>query len=179
MGIFSQGAIIGSYFYFNYLQPGQALNWRLKDLKGVLAYGNPCRQTNSVAPWAMPWITATGTHGLDPLKRFGLPGFPTKPDNWMDVYREGDIFAENGDDKASQIKAAVYQAVVSFDVFSNPYSLAAQIADVFTTPVDEVIGIVMAIIGGISFLANTTGNPHYSPFDIGPGIDWMRTQLTS
>jgi hypothetical protein len=176
LGIYSQGGIVGSYFYFNYLQPGQALEWRAADLKGVLAYGNPCRQTNSVAPWAMPWITKTGTHGLDPYKRFGLPGFPLKPDNWMDVYREGDIFAENTDDKSGQIKAAVYEAVMG-DVFSNPYSLAAQIADMFFTPVSEVIGIVMAIVGGIEFLAGNP-NPHYSPFDLTGGINWMRAQLT-
>ncbi|MDT5346969.1 MAG: hypothetical protein QOH91_256 [Mycobacterium sp.] len=79
LGIFSQGSIVGSYFYFNYLQDDQPLAWRRADLKGVLAYGNPCRQTDSIAPWARSWITKTGTHGLDPYKRFGLPGFPPNP----------------------------------------------------------------------------------------------------
>lgn len=177
LGIYSQGAIVGSYFYFDYLAPGKPLNWRLKDLRGVLAYGNPCRAADSIAPWALSWVDKPSTHGLDPYRRFGLPGYPDKPANWMDVYREGDIFAENGDDKASEIKAAVYQAVVSFDLFSNPYSIATQIADLFTVPVDEVIGIVTAIISGIGFLANQ--GSHYAPYDIGGGIDWMRTQLTA
>lgn len=177
LGIFSQGSIVGSYFCFNYLQAGQPLAWRRADLKGVLAYGNPCRQTNSIAPWATSWITKPDTHGLDPYKRFGLPGFPAKPDDWMDVYREGDIFAENGDDKASDIRAAVYEAVMN-DWFSNPYSLAAQIGDLFQTPWQEIIGIVIAIISGVVFLGDNP-NPHYSPYDISGGIAWMRGQLTT
>lgn len=176
LGVYSQGAIIGSYFYYDYLQPGQSLDWRLKDLRGVLAYGNPCRQTDSVAPWARPWVTTAGTHGLDPYRRFGLPDYPAKPDNWVDVYREGDIFAQNGDDKASEIKAAVYQAVVSLDLFSNPFSLAAQVAELFSSPIDEVIGMVMAMVSGVTFLAGQP-NPHYDPYDIGGGVDWMRHQL--
>lgn len=120
----------------------------------------------------------TGTHGLDPHRRFGLSGYPTKPDFWVDVYREGDIFAENSDDKASDVKAAVYQAVARADFFSNPLSLAAQIADLFGKPVDEVLGIVMAIVSGVAFLGDNP-NPHYSPYDITGGVAWMRDRLRS
>jgi hypothetical protein len=178
LGIFSQGAIVGFDFYINQLAPGKPLEWRTPDLVGVLAYGNPCRQTGSIAPWAAGQISKTGTHGLDPYKRFGLPGFPVKPDNWEDDYRELDLFAENGDDKASAIKAAVYQAVARSDVFSNPYSLASQIADVFSAPVAEVIAIVEAIISGVVFLGDQP-NPHYSPYPIDGGLAWMRGQLTA
>lgn len=179
MGLFSQGGIIGFDFYVDYLQEGQPLHWRLPDLVGVLAYGPPCRQTDSIAPWARSWIKTAGTHGLDPYRRFGLPGFPVKPDYWMDVYREGDIFAQNDDDLASRIKAAVYQAVARGDVFSNPYSLAVEIANMFRVPVSEVIGIVMAIVSGVGFLATGDNNPHYSPYDISGGKAWMRQQLTA
>jgi hypothetical protein len=175
MGIYSQGAIVGSYFYFDYLAPGKPLNWRLKDLRGVLTYGNPCRQTDSIAPWATGWIKKTGTHGLDPIRRFGLPGYPAKPDNWMDVYREGDIFAENTDDKAGEAKAAVYEAVMG-KVIGNPFTLAAQIADVFRVPFAEVLGIIKAIISGAVFLGQQP-NPHYSPYPIEGGKDWMRSVL--
>jgi hypothetical protein len=51
LGIFSQGSIVGSYSYFNYLEPGQSLAWRAPDLKGVLAYGNPCRQADRPTAW--------------------------------------------------------------------------------------------------------------------------------
>lgn len=173
LGGFSQGAIITSYLYFDYLAPGKPLNWRLKDCKGILHYGNPCRQTDSKAPWVN---AKPGTHGLDPYRRFGLPGYPTQPDNMVEVYREGDIFAENGDDEASQMKAAVYQAVAKGDVISNPYSLASKIAKLLQQPVSEVLAIVMAIISGIQFLGHSP-SPHYSPYVIDPGVNWVRGLL--
>ncbi|CQD15638.1 bacteriophage protein [Mycolicibacterium conceptionense] len=179
MGIFSQGGIIGFDFYVDYLMPGKPLNWRLNDLRAVLAYGPPCRGTDSIAPWAESWIKTKGTHGLDPYRRFGINGYPEKPDYWVDVYREGDIFAQNGDDKASKIKAAVYQAIARGDVFSNPYSLAMEIAGLFLVPVEEVIGIVLAIVSGVGFLATGNDNPHYSPYDISGGKAWMRQKLTA
>lgn len=178
LGGFSQGGIVVSDFYFDYLAPGKPLAWRTPDCKGYLVYGNPCRQVDSIAPWAQPWITKSGTHGLDPYRRFGLPTYPTKPDNWVDVYRAGDIFAENGDDKSSEIKAAVYQAVARSDIFSNPYSIAMQVVDLVGGTLNEVIGIVQAIISGISFLADNP-NPHYSPYSIDGGVDWMRARLAS
>ena len=177
LGIFSQGAIVGFDFWVNHLAPGKPLEWREADLLGVLAYGNPCRQTDSIAPWAVGQVTTAGTHGLDPCMRFGLPGFPVKPDNWMDYYREGDIFAENSDDTASKVKAAVYQAIARGDVFSNPFSLAAQIGQVFGTPATEVLGIIEAIISGVVFLGDNP-NPHYSPYDISGGVSWVRSLLT-
>ncbi|OBR98488.1 hypothetical protein BHQ23_06955 [Mycobacterium gordonae] len=177
LGIFSQGAIVGFDFWMNYLAPGKPLEWREPDLLGVLAYGNPCRATGSIAPWAEGWIKNTETHGLDPYRRFGLPGFPVKPDNWLDVYRGGDIFAENGDDNASKAKAAVYQAVARGDIFSNSFSLAFQIAALFREPAEEIWAIIDAIMSGVVFL-NDKPNPHYSPYDISGGVSWVRSLLT-
>jgi hypothetical protein len=176
LGTFSQGSIVGFDFYTEYLAPGRPLEWREADRVGTLAYGDPCRATDSIAPWAVGMVSKAGTHGLDPYRRWGLPGFPAKPDNLMDVYREGDIFAENGDGQAGAVKAAVYQAVARGDVFSNPFSLAAQIADMFQAPVKEVFAIIMAIISGVVFLGDNP-NPHYSPYDITGGVNWVRSLL--
>lgn len=178
LGGFSQGGIVICDFYFDYLAPGKPLDWRTPDLKGVLVYGNPGRQTDSIADWARPWIKKTGTHGLDPRRRFGISGYPDKPDFWVDVYREGDIFAENSGDKPSEVRAAVYQAVARADFFSNPFSLARQIADIFDEPVEQVLAIIVAIISGVVFIGDNP-NPHYSPYDIRGGIDWMRDCLRS
>lgn len=180
LGNFSQGNIVAFDFYTTYLLPGQPLHWRLADLAGVLSYGTPCRETGSVAPWARAWtLGAEGTHGLDPKRRFGLEGFPKTPDNWVDVWRKGDIFAQNGDDESSAMKAAVYQAVARGDFFSNPWSLAAKIGDLFEKPASSVISIVMAIISGVGFLGTGGNNPHYSPFDIEGGVQWARERLTA
>jgi hypothetical protein len=234
---FSQGGIVITDFYLNHLLPGGDLNWRLPDLLGVLAYGNPCRETGSVAPWSRAQAGPAANAGIDPLVRFGINGYPQRPANWMDVYRKGDIFADNlpniglgtttptaaanplggvlggltgllngktastaastpslgqmgvdlswltqgvsalgSGSKSGDIDSAVYQAVARADLFSNPYSLVAQIADIFTSPVSEVMGIFQSIIGGIGFLANQN-NPHYSPFDISGGVNWVRSIL--
>jgi hypothetical protein len=173
---YSQGGIVVTDFYLDYLAPGKPLAWRAKDLVGVLTYGNPCRQTGSVADWALPWITDTNTHGLDPARRLGAPGYPGKPDNWVDVYREGDIFAENANDEAAELKAAVYQAVARGKVLFDPFSLAMQIAEDLGQPLVLAVDVIKAIVSGVNFLANDP-NPHYSPYDISGGIGWLREQL--
>jgi hypothetical protein len=173
---FSQGGIVATDFWLDYLAPGKPLAWRTKDLVGVLAYGNPCRQTGSVADWALPWIDDTDTHGLDPKRRFGAPGFPDKPDYWVDVYRKGDIFAENGDSEASELKAAVYQAVARGKVLFDPFSLAVQISADFDQPLKLALDVIKAAASGVNFLAQKQ-NPHYSPYDISGGIDWLRKRL--
>ena len=179
LGGFSEGYIAIFEFFVRYLQPGQPLAWRLPDLVGVLGYGGPNRETGSIAPWSVAQASNDReSHGLDPLRRFGLAGFPKTPDYWMDVWRNGDIFTDNSNDKAGEIKASVYQAVARGDVFSNPYSLAAQIGDLFETPASQIIGIVMAIISGVGFLAQQN-NPHYAPFDIEGGVTWMRGRLSA
>ena len=177
---FSQGMIVVYDFCNNYLRDGQPLAWRRKRLKGILAYGNPNRKLGSVAPWARPWVKNPNTHGLDPIHRFGFNG-GFDPEEYgipmEDVWREGDIFTQNGDDLVSQLKAAVYQAVARGDFLSNPTSLAAQLARAYSLSFQFVIGVVLACWNGITFVGTGQGNPHYSPFDLRGGIDWMRGLL--
>jgi hypothetical protein len=92
----------------------------------------------------------------------------------MDVYRKGDIFSDNEPTKEGQVKAAIYQAVARFDLFSNPTSLVAQIASAFVVPLDFVWAAFLAIVSGIGFLADQGNNPHYSPFNIDGGLNWLR-----
>lgn len=177
-GAFSQGAIcLFDYFQQHGIPPRT---------KGVLLYGNPCRGQGSVAEWCdLATIAAcSNTHGLDPLQRFDLPGcvalgsVPHK-----DVLRKGDIFSDEDDSLKAKIAMAVYQAVARGDIMSNPYSITANIVVLFTdllinqaNAFQYVFAIVMEIIGAIGFLASGT-NPHYAPFDITGGINWMRGLL--
>lgn len=167
LGGFSQGMIVLYDFIEQYLMPGKPLEWRMDDVVGFLQYGNPCRATDS-----------TGTHGLDPLKRFGLPGCVPELPNVKEVWRRGDIFAENTDDKSGQIKAAIYQVVARGDLFSNPFSLTFQVMSMVSAPFTAVMPIVQAIISGVSFLGHNP-NPHYSPYDITDGLNWARQRLTA
>lgn len=167
LGGFSQGMIVLYDFIEQYLMPGKPLAWRMADVVGFLQYGNPCRA-----------LDATATHGLDPYKRFGLPGCVPELPNVKEVWRRGDIFAENTDDQAGQIKAAIYQAVARGDVFSNPVSLAFQVMKLVSAPFTAVMPIVQAIISGVSFLGHNP-NPHYSPYPIDDGLNWARQKLTA
>ena len=178
IGGFSQGMIVVYDFVSNYLMPGQSLDWRTPDILGVLAYGNPCRQTGSIAPWSVAQAGDRSSGGLDPKRRFGLPNNPDAPPvPWQDVWRHGDIFTDNSPDKTGQMKAAVYEAVARSDFFGSQFSLAAEIANLFKAPVADVLAIFKAIISGIGFAANQANNPHYSPFDISGGLNWTRSLL--
>lgn len=175
---FSEGSIAGYELYSQYLAPGCELEWREEHRLGTLAYGNPNRKTDSIAPWARGGIETMGTHGLDPVKRFGLPGCPEQPRDFMDVYREGDIFAENDDSAAGEMKAAVYQAVARGKLFSGNISLLSEIAGIYKQPLKSVFAIFNAIVDGVSFLGHNP-NPHYSPYDITGGVNWSRQKLTA
>lgn len=168
LGGFSQGMIV----VYDYLEQHGAPS----NLLGCLFYGNPCRAAGS---------GGHSGHGLDPYKRFGLPGCVPQPPNTFEVLRDGDIFAQNTDDVQGNLKASIYQAVARGDFVSNPYSLVSellsQLPAVTAANYFELltfgIGIFQAIVSGIAFLADNP-NPHYSPYDISGGLVWARDLLT-
>ena len=178
IGGFSQGMIIVTDTIINAMQPGQVLAHRAKDCLGVLAYGNPCRSKGSVAPWSRGQAGQPANAGMDPIQRLDLLGITT-PFEIADVYRKGDIFADNEPTREGQIKSAIYQAVARGDLFSDPYSICAQIADAFKAPWDFVWNSFLAIVSGIGFLASGDHNPHYSPFNIDGGLNWCRDLVTT
>jgi hypothetical protein len=51
-------------------------------------------------------------------------------------------------------------------------SIFHQILELGRNAPGEAFAIMQAIISGVLFLGNTS--PHYSPFDTGGGIEWMR-----
>ena len=170
IGGFSQGMIVVYDYFAQHGIPPR--------LKGCLFYGNPCRKLGSAAQWCLDngWVKNKNTHGLDPLRRFELPGCVSLDSTgipYVDVWRQGDIFTDEDDSLRAQIAEAVYQAVARGDFMSNPYSIAANIAEMFSKPIEYVFAIVQEIIGALVFVANPN-NPHYSPFDIVPGMNWMR-----
>lgn len=190
LGIFSQGAIVGYDFWAKHMMPGCDLAWRAPDCLGILAYGDPNRATNSCAPWSVAQASSTdGTHGLDPLKRWDLPGCAQRPANFADVWRKGDIFAQNTSDEKGKIKASIYQAVARGDVVSFGGSttdlaaiLVTQIVPVTSGNYLELlafaVSVIEAIINGVVFLADQP-NPHYSPYNTSGGINWTRGLLTA
>lgn len=173
---YSQGAMVVYDYLAKYGIPD--------NLKAILFYGNPCRAENSIAEWAIPWLKRTTGHGLDPVFRFELPGCVSLKEAgvlYKDVLREGDIFAQNWDDLESQMRAAVYQGIARSKFFGNPISFASLIFKLFSSfSLDHILSfvyyIMMASGSGIVFLAGNP-NPHYAPYDITGGKDWLRGLL--
>jgi hypothetical protein len=188
---YSQGGIVLYDFYEQYLAPGCPLAWRTPDIAGFMVYGNPERATNSCAPWSIAQASdSDGTGGLDPIKRWGKQGCNPVPPNFMDVWRTGDIFAQNTADQRGQIKASIFQAVARGDIVTlsgqNSVDIAAllvpQIIAIGSANYAELflfaVSVIEAIISGISFLAGDP-NAHYSPYDISGGLQWARSTLAA
>jgi hypothetical protein len=168
---FSQGAMVVTDYLINIIgTPAE------DDILGVLYYGNPTRSRGSVAPWSRAQAGPPENAGMDPKVRFDVlglkPKFPV-----MDVYRKGDMFSDNEPTEEGALKSACYEAIARSDFFGNQFSIAAEIAQAFVKPVDFVIATFEAIFSALGFLANQGNNPHYSPFDISGGIDWVRSIL--
>ena len=171
---FSQGALVFCQFFLDQVRnPNGKHRNRFKDWRGTLAQGNPMREKDVNAPW-VPDPPKPGTQGIYDRRMTGTgPGGVLEP-RWREVNRTGDLYAENPDNSAGKDRTAVCIAVVDGDLFGAG-SLAERLWALATDLGDEVWALAQAIIGGVRFLINMA--PH-GAYDLGPGIDWMRGQLT-
>ncbi len=164
---FSQGGIVGSEVFMRHvLPPDGSLHWRLKDCRGVIAFGNPYRENSVVAEW-VPDPPAPGTQGISNRRMVGTPPW------WKEHSRRGDLYAENQTDDRGEDKTAIYMAVQN-EWTGDPDSLLSQMVEIIERPVVEVLAMVRAIIDGLLFAARP--GPH-GDYDLRPGIDWMRARL--
>jgi hypothetical protein len=167
VAIFSQGGIVGSEFFMQHVLPDTGrLHWRLKDCRGVIAFGNPYRERDVIAEW-VPDPPRRGTQGISNRRMVNTPPW------WKEHSRRGDLYAENEVSDAGEDKTAIYMAVQS-QWTGDPDSLLNQMMEIVHRPIPEVIAMVRAILSGAMFLGNM--GPH-GAYDLAPGIDWMRTRL--
>lgn len=171
---FSQGALVFCQFFLDQVQnPAGKHHNRFATWRGTLAHGNPMREKDVNAPW-VPDGPKRGTQGIYDRHMTGTgPGGALEP-RWREVNRTGDLYAENPDNNAGKDRTAVCLAVVDGQLFGAG-SLAERLWALATDLGDEVWALAQAIIGGVRFLINMA--PH-GAYDLGPGIDWMRGQLT-
>jgi hypothetical protein len=165
--IFSQGGIVGSKVWLDHLRPaapGTRLAKRRDHLKRVVAFGNPYRETDKVAPW-VPDPPKPGTHGISDVRITDTPPF------WMEHSRHGDLYAEIGDDEAGLNCTAIYKIVSESSWVGGPAGMLTRVIDLLGNPFDGFIDIARAIIQGIMFAANA--GPH-GIYDLGPCVEWMR-----
>lgn len=167
MCIYSQGAIVGSTVWLQDIAPPTgSLHWRLKDWRATIAFGNPYREVDIVAPWiADP--PRPGTHGISPTRMTNTPAA------WQEVARRGDIYAENTPDDAGEHKSAIYLAVQN-QWSGHPDSLLSQLIEISQRPVPEMLAVIKAVTSGAMFLGDAS--PH-AGYDLRPCIDHVRSRL--
>lgn len=151
LGGFSEGSMAVFDFYHQYLAPGKPLNWRLKDLRGVISAGSPHREKGVVVPWiADP----------PPADHQGLPDVRTigTPDWWIEVARKGDLYSDNqSDGDRALYKTMCYKLIAKGQFSGGAAGFLARVMDLLS-PADDLIPVAMAVFDGMRFVANM--GPH-------------------
>ncbi|WP_165640615.1 peptidoglycan-binding domain-containing protein [Mycobacteroides abscessus] len=170
LSIFSQGAIVGCEFMMRHVFPANGKHHdRLSDFRGCIAHGNPYRQNNISAEW-VPDPPRPHTQGISNMR---MTNTPTAI--WKEVSRHGDLYAENTVDDTGADKTAIYMAVQN-EWTGDPNALLPRLIALIDRPVPETIAMLQALISGVMFLGNM--DPH-GQYDLTPGINFARTQLTT
>jgi len=162
---FSQGAIITSRVLLEDLRPDNGpLHWRYNDLKRAIAFGNPYREKNVIAPW-VPDPPKRDTQGISDVRITNTPPF------WMEHARTGDGYAENPDNEIGLNRSAVYRIISENSWVGGPAGMLTRVIDLMGNPFDGFIDAAMSIIGFMMFAANM--GPH-GVYNLDPCIEWMR-----
>lgn len=164
--VYSEGALAFSKFVKHDMLPdGAPFRHRLKDLKRVVAFGNPYRERNVV--WDVDGNPARpGTQGISDDRLSGTPAW------WREIAHHGDIYAENTADDAGEFKTSIYK-LVQGQVTGGPDSLLAQIIELVGNPFGEGFAAAKAIISGIGFFGSGTA-PHVN-YPVAQAIQYLRS----
>jgi hypothetical protein len=167
MCIFSQGGIVGSQFFIRHVKPetGKHHN-RLKDLRGVLAFGNPYREVGVVSEWITdPPATTEG--GISDERMSETPSW------WKEVARRGDLYTCNDPaTKWGKDCTAIYKAVQN--EWTDAGAIIPKLIEIGVNPSTELVSVAVAIIHGVRFLADMS--PH-GTYEMDPCISFMRECL--
>lgn len=151
LGGFSEGAMAVFEFYRQYLAPGKPLNWRLKDLRGVISAGSPHREKGVCVPWiADP--PDPDHQGLSDVRMINTPWW------WIEIARKGDLYTDNqsSGDRAL-FKTSIYKIIAKGQFSGGSAGFLARVIDLLN-PTDDLIPVALAIYDGMRFVANM--GPH-------------------
>lgn len=172
---FSQGAMIVSDFMQQHILSGD-LNWRLKDFKRGLCFGNPRRETGKECSWAQKPVKP-GTEGI--MGAGGLfitTGTPIQ-DKWAEHANKGDMFAENAEDKEGLDKTAIAKIITENSWAGGRAGILFRVLKLLGNPTGESLAAIMALVSAIMFLA-ANPNPHYSTVADPGDVEWMRAVIS-
>lgn len=170
MGGFSEGGLLISKFYLEYLQPGKPLHWRLKDLRGVVCCGSPYREKGVVAEW-VPDPPGPDRQGISDVRLTNTPSW------WKEVARRGDLYTDNqsGDDERGLYKTMCYKIIAEGSFSGGKAGFLARVIDLLQ-PTDDLIPVALAIFDGLKFVTNMS--PH-GAYDMAPAVQFMRERLAA
>lgn len=138
-----------------------------KNFRGGVAFGNPKRPLDVVAPWIAD-RPANGTEGLAP------DCLPTAIPGMAEASRRGDLYAEKiKGAKASELKVAVYRLVAYGQLFGQD-SITEELLVLATQFGNVVWDLFAAITSGIQFAIDM--RPH-NEFDLRPATDHLARVL--
>lgn len=169
IGGFSEGGLLISKFYLEYLAPGKPLNWRLKDLRGVLCCGSPYREKGVVAEW-IPDPPAPDRQGISDVRMANTPWW------WKEIARHGDLYTDNesSGDRALY-KTMCYKIIAEGSFSGGQAGFLARVIDLLS-PTDDLIPVALAIYDGLKFLVNM--GPH-GLYDMDPAVQFLRERLAA
>ena len=163
---FSQGAIVTGKTWLQQLRPatGGRLAARRDHLRRAISFGDPYREKNVIAEW-VPDPPKKGTQGISDVRMDNTPPW------WKVHSRHGDLYSENPDDEVGLNRTAIYKIASENSWAGGPAALLNRILDAVTDPVDGVVDIALAILGGAMFLGRMESHGAY---DLNPCIEHMR-----
>lgn len=169
LGGFSEGAMAVFEFYRQYLAAGKSLNWRLKDLRGVVSVGSPHREKGVVAEWITDG-PGEDRQGLSDVRWVNTPWW------WKEVARKGDLYTDNqsSGDRAL-FKTSIYKIIAKGQFTGGPAGFLSRVIDLLS-PTDDLIPLALAIYDAMKFGVNMS--PHMV-HDMAPAVQFMRNQLTA
>lgn len=170
LAVFSQGAMVGCDFMRQQILTGP-LQWRLKDFRRGIAFGNPDRAADACVPWAHN-PPKKGTGGIMVDDRFITAG--TAIDGkWAEHPNRGDMFADAGTDDEGLYKSAIAKIVTQNSWAGGDAALLSRLVKLVGNIPTQTIPVVLAIISAIKF-AVSNPSPHYSTVAEPGDIDFMR-----
>ena len=165
--VYSEGALAFSKFMKYDMLPDDApYHHRLRDLRRVVAIGNPYRELNVV--WDVDGNPAPhGTQGISDDRLSGTP------DWWREMAHKGDIYAANETDDAGEWKTMCYK-IVQGQWTGGPDAIFSQILELLGDPFGEGWAAAKAIVSGIGFAG--TGTRDHINYPTRQAIEYLRTR---
>lgn len=169
LGGFSEGALAIFDFYNRYLAPGKPLNWRLKDLRGVISAGSAHREKGVCVPWVAD-PPPEDHQGLSDVRWVDTPWW------WQEVARKGDLYTDNqSEGDRALFKTSIYKIIAKGQWSGGSAGFLARVIDLLN-PTDDLIPVALAIYDGLRFVGNM--GPH-GEYPMEHAAQWCRERLAA